>query len=113
MAEKTYEIPEDCRYTRTDDPTPDGSCIRDYIHVADIARAHILAAHYLVDGGPSDCFNLGTGTGYSVLEVTDAVEKITGRKVKQNICGRWEGDPEDRLGGGEAGRGDRPHRTDG
>jgi UDP-glucose 4-epimerase len=73
--------------------TPDGTCIRDYIHVSDLAQAHILAVEHLMAGGPSDQFNVGTGTGHSVLEVIRAVEAVTGRKVPHVIGGRREGDP--------------------
>ncbi len=76
----------------TDYGTRDGSCVRDYIHVADIAAAHIRAADYLSYGGPSDCFNLGTGKGYSVLEVIKAVEGITGKKADLRMFGRRDGD---------------------
>jgi UDP-glucose 4-epimerase len=73
--------------------TPDGTCIRDYIHVNDLAQAHILAVENLMAGGVSDRFNVGTGTGHSVLEVIRAVEEVTGRKVPYAIGGRREGDP--------------------
>ena len=72
--------------------TGDGSCIRDYIHVRDLAEAHILAARYLSDGGTSDFFNLGTGTGFSVLEVLQTVERVIGRKVPYTISERRTGD---------------------
>ncbi len=72
--------------------TKDGSCIRDYIHVKDIAEAHILAAHYLCEGGQSDCFNLGTGEGFTVLEVINIVGKVIGRHVHYSIAGRRDGD---------------------
>ena len=61
--------------------TPDGTCIRDYIHVEDLAEAHILALEYLLAGGSSDQFNVGTGSGHSVMEVIRAVEEVTGQKV--------------------------------
>jgi len=77
----------------TDYPTPDGTCIRDYIHVSDLAEAHIYAIESLLAGGPSDVFNVGTGTGNSVKEVIDAVEKVTGKKVPVTIGPRREGDP--------------------
>ena len=64
-----------------DYPTPDGTCIRDYIHVNDLAQAHILAVEHLLDGGASDQFNVGTGTGRSVREMVRAVEAVTGKKV--------------------------------
>jgi UDP-glucose 4-epimerase len=75
-----------------DYPTPDGTCIRDYIHVNDLAAAHVLALEYLADGGNSVELNLGTGKGHSVKEVLGAVEKIVG-KVPANIVPRRSGDP--------------------
>ena len=72
--------------------TKDGSCIRDYIHVRDLAEAHILAACYLSEGGSSDVFNLGTGAGFSVLEVLKTVERVIGRKVPYTISERRPGD---------------------
>jgi UDP-glucose-4-epimerase GalE len=76
-----------------DYPTPDGTCIRDYIHVSDLAEAHVLAVEHLLNGGASDVFNVGTGTGNSVKEVLDAVERVTGKKVPHNVGPRREGDP--------------------
>jgi UDP-glucose 4-epimerase/UDP-arabinose 4-epimerase len=73
--------------------TPDGTCIRDYIHVSDLAGAHVVAIEKLLAGGGSDAFNVGTGTGRSVLEVMHAVEKITGKKVPHSIGPRRAGDP--------------------
>ena len=73
--------------------TPDGTCIRDYIHVNDLAQAHILALDYLQSGGASDQFNVGTSTGHSVLETIGAVEAVTGRKVPYVVGPRREGDP--------------------
>jgi len=73
--------------------TPDGTCIRDYIHVNDLAQAHILAVEYLINGGASDQFNVGTGTGHSVLEMIRAVEEVTGKKVPYVVGARREGDP--------------------
>ncbi len=64
-----------------DYPTPDGTCIRDYVHVADLADAHILALEYLRKGGKSDFINLGTGHGYSVLEVIEAARQVTGKEI--------------------------------
>ena len=63
----------------TDYPTPDGTCIRDYIHVTDLAQAHILAVKYLLGGGESDIFNLGNGVGFSVKEVIEKAREVTGR----------------------------------
>ena len=76
-----------------DYPTPDGSCIRDYIHVLDLAEAHVAALESLLAGGASDRFNVGTGTGHSVFEVVRAVEEVTGEKVPYTIGPRREGDP--------------------
>jgi UDP-glucose 4-epimerase len=73
--------------------TPDGTCIRDYIHVTDLAEAHVAAIEKLLAGGASDVFNVGTGAGHSVLEVMRAVEQATGRKVPHQIGPRREGDP--------------------
>lgn len=76
-----------------DYPTPDGTCIRDYIHVSDLAEAHIHAVEHLLYGGQSDVFNIGTGSGHSVKEVVAAIERVTGRKVPYNMGPRREGDP--------------------
>lgn len=73
--------------------TPDGTCIRDYIHVSDLADAHVLAVEKLLAGGSSDAFNVGTGTGQSVLEVVRATEEVTGKRVPREIGPRREGDP--------------------
>ncbi len=77
----------------SDYPTPDGTCIRDYIHVSDLAQAHILALEHLLRGGASNQFNVGTGTGHSVMEVVRAVEEVTGRKVPYTMGARRPGDP--------------------
>ena len=76
-----------------DYPTPDGTCIRDYIHVSDLADAHVLAVEHLLEGGGSDAFNVGTGEGHSVREVLNAVERVTGKRVPHKIGLRREGDP--------------------
>jgi len=76
-----------------DYPTPDGTCIRDYIHVLDLAEAHIAALESLMSGGPSDHFNVGTGKGHSVREVVAMVEEVTGERVPYVIGPRREGDP--------------------
>lgn len=76
-----------------DYPTADGTCIRDYIHVSDLAEAHILAVEYLLKGGASDVFNLGTGRGHSVKEVLAAAERVTGKKAPYTMGPRREGDP--------------------
>ena len=99
---ETHLIPLVLRAQETGNPvtvfgddydTPDGTCIRDYIHVLDLASAHMLALDSLLDGGPSDAFNCGTGTGNSVLEVIGAVEAVTGKPVPRAIGPRREGDP--------------------
>lgn len=77
----------------TDYDTPDGTCIRDYIHVNDLASAHILGLEYLLQGGKSDFFNLGNGGGFSVKEVIETARKITGGKIKAVECDRRPGDP--------------------
>lgn len=77
----------------SDYPTPDGTAVRDYIHVEDLAEAHILALKYLLDGGGSVHINLGTGTGNSVLEIIRAVEKVSGQKVPFALADRRAGDP--------------------
>ena len=76
----------------TDYPTPDGTCIRDYIHVMDIAEAHLIALEYLLDGGESDVFNCGYGHGFSVKEVVETVKKVTGREFKVIEAERRPGD---------------------
>lgn len=76
-----------------DYPTPDGTCIRDYIHVMDLADAHVLALKHLIAGAPSKFINLGTGTGYSVAEVIAMAEKVTGREIKTRVGPRRPGDP--------------------
>ena len=72
--------------------TQDGSCIRDFVHVKDLADAHVLAAQHLCTGGSSDCFNLGTGKGFSILEVIGSVEKVVGRRIDYRITKRRKGD---------------------
>lgn len=77
----------------TDYPTPDGSCIRDFVHVSDLASAHALALDYLLAGGETCSLNLGTGQGYSVLQILTAIEKITGLRVPHILGPRRPGDP--------------------
>ena len=77
----------------TDYDTPDGTCIRDYIHVTDLAHAHILALQKLNQGKFSGTYNLGNGNGYSVRQVIETVEKVTGRKVAAMDSPRRPGDP--------------------
>jgi len=73
--------------------TPDGTCVRDYIHVDDLADAHLLALQYLWAGGGSTAFNLGNSAGFSVQEVLDAATRVTGRPVPAEDAPRREGDP--------------------
>jgi len=76
-----------------DYPTPDGTCIRDYVHVNDLANAHVLAVEYLLaEGNPLLC-NLGSGQGFSILDIINQIEKITGKKVPKSMSPRREGDP--------------------
>jgi UDP-glucose-4-epimerase GalE len=75
-----------------DYPTADGTCIRDYIHVSDLAEAHILALEHLAQRGESGAYNVGTGSGLTVMEVLCAVEEVTGKKVPYTIGARREGD---------------------
>jgi len=77
----------------TDYPTPDRTCIRDYIHVNDLADAHLIALHYLLDGGKSDVFNCGYGHGYSVREVVTMARKVTGINFTVHETERRDGDP--------------------
>jgi len=99
---ETHLIPLLFRAIATGDPiqifgddyaTPDGTCIRDYIHVSDLATAHLAALDHLMAGGPSGAFNVGTGKGQSVKEVLRAVEEVTGKRVPHKVAPRREGDP--------------------
>lgn len=76
-----------------DYPTDDGTCIRDYIHVTDLVDAHILALNYLMNGGESNIFNLGSNTGYSVLEMIEAAREVTGHPIPLKMGERRSGDP--------------------
>ena len=77
----------------TDYPTPDGTAVRDYVHITDLADAHIAALDHLGKGGASDFINLGTGDGYSVLEVIETTRKVTGAPIPVNRQPRRPGDP--------------------
>lgn len=77
----------------TDYPTPDGTCIRDYIHVSDLARAHVLALEHLLEGRRGGTFNLGQGRGYSVMEVIRKATEITGKEIRVLAVDRRPGDP--------------------
>lgn len=84
----------------TDYNTPDGTCIRDYIHVNDLASAHILGLEYLLAGGKSDRFNLGNGNGFSVRQVIDTARRVTGKEIKVIEGDRRPGDPAVLVGSG-------------
>jgi UDP-arabinose 4-epimerase len=88
----------------TDYETPDGTCIRDYVHVTDLAEAHLLALKYLVGGGSNNIFNLGNGNGFSVREVIENTKKITQRDIKTFDCARRPGDPPVLVGSSEKAR---------
>jgi UDP-glucose 4-epimerase len=81
------------RINGTDYATPDGTCVRDYVHIMDLADAHILALDYLMDNGASDIFNCGYGHGYSVREVMQAARRVTGKDFLVVESARREGDP--------------------
>jgi UDP-glucose 4-epimerase len=85
----------------TDFPTPDGSCLRDYIHVADLARAHVMALDHLRKGGSSLTLNCGYGRGYSVLEVVETVKRVSGVDFDVRLVGRRPGDPASIVATGE------------
>ncbi len=91
----------DIKVFGTDYDTPDGSCIRDYIHVTDLASAHLLALHHLEEGKDSDFFNLGNTKGTSVIEVIESVKRITGKDFKVIHADRRPGDPAVLVGSSE------------
>ncbi len=84
-----------------DYPTEDGTCIRDYIHIVDLAQAHYLALLYLLDGGESKKYNLGNGSGYSILDVINAACQVTGKDISYNFTDRRPGDPAVLVGSAE------------
>ncbi|MEL6458753.1 MAG: UDP-glucose 4-epimerase GalE [Cyanobacteria bacterium J06621_15] len=88
----------------TDYPTDDGTCVRDYIHVSDLADAHVLGLEYLLKGGNSTFFNLGNGNGFSVKEVIETARQITGKQIKAVECDRRPGDPPALIGSAEKAR---------
>jgi UDP-glucose 4-epimerase len=77
----------------TDYPTPDGTCLRDYVHVSDLTRAHLLALEALLNGGGNAVYNLGNSTGYSVKQVIDTAREITGHAIPARVAERRAGDP--------------------
>lgn len=95
---------EDIKIFGTDYPTPDGTCIRDYIHVTDLADAHIKALEYLENSGKSEVFNLGNGNGFSVREVIEEARKVTGRKITAVETDRRPGDPPILIGSSKKAR---------
>ena len=88
----------------TDYPTPDHTCVRDYIHVSDLADAHVLGMEYLLNGGDSAKFNLGNGNGFSVKEVIEAARTVTGHPIPAVECDRRPGDPPSLVGSAEKAR---------
>ncbi|HEY9764026.1 MAG TPA: UDP-glucose 4-epimerase GalE [Trichocoleus sp.] len=88
----------------TDYPTVDGTCVRDYIHVTDLASAHVLGLEYLLNGGKSDIFNLGNGDGFSVRQVINAVEQVSGKTIKLIESDRRPGDPPALVGSSDRAR---------
>lgn len=84
-----------------DYPTVDGTCVRDYVHVVDLANAHILALQYLADGNPSDVFNVGTGIGYSNLQIVELIREVSGVGFVVQFGPRRPGDPAEVYADGE------------
>lgn len=93
IMEVALGLRESIKIFGTDYPTPDGTAVRDFVHVADLADAHIRAVQYLLKGGPSVSLNLGTGKGYSVREAIHIVERVSGERVKTVTRPRRAGDP--------------------
>ena len=93
VLEAALGIRDRIRIFGTDYPTPDGTCLRDYIHVCDLAAAHVLALEHLLAGGESRIFNLGYGHGTSVREIVDAARRVTGRDFSVQEAPRRDGDP--------------------
>ncbi|MCE9680689.1 UDP-glucose 4-epimerase GalE, partial [Shewanella sp. AS1] len=84
--------------------TPDGTCIRDYVHTVDLASAHVACMERLMDGCPSTVYNLGNGEGYSVYEVVEAVRRVTGVNMRVQKAPRRPGDPPRLVAAGERAR---------
>ena len=98
VLDAAYGKRPDIKVFGSDYPTRDGTCIRDYIHVTDLADAHLLALEYLNNGGESGFFNLGNENGTSVLEVIDSVKRVTGKDFKVTLAPRRPGDPPTLVG---------------
>lgn len=88
----------------SDYDTPDGTCIRDYIHVTDLAQAHVLGLEYLLEHQVSQIFNLGNGSGFSVKEVIDTAKQVTGKEIAIDMCPRRAGDPAILIGSSDKAR---------
>ena len=88
----------------TDYPTPDGTCVRDYIHVCDLAQAHVLGLKYLEAQNNSQIFNLGNGNGFSVRQIIDTAKKVTNRSIRVLECDRRKGDPPILIGSSQKAR---------
>ena len=88
----------------TDYDTPDGTCVRDYIHVSDLASAHVLGIKYLLQGGKTSFINLGNGNGFSVREVIETARKVTGEPIPATECDRRPGDPPSLVGSSDQAR---------
>lgn len=84
-----------------DYPTKDGTCVRDYIHIQDLAQAHFLSLQHLLEGGESRKYNLGNGSGFSILEVIETAEAVTGKKLAYEYAERRNGDPATLIGSAE------------
>lgn len=95
-----------------DYPTPDGTCIRDYVHVNDLAAAHLAALERLFDGKPGGSYNLGNGNGYSVREVIDTARSVTGREIPERSVARRPGDPSRLIGSADLARHELGWRPD-
>lgn len=98
-----------------DYPTEDGTCIRDYIHVEDLIDAHIRAVEYLIDGGESNIFNLGSSQGFSVKEIIEAARNVTGHPIPEKIGARRSGDPSTLIASSDKAKtvlGWKPNRTE-
>ena len=93
ILKSTFEGGKEFQLYGEDYPTKDGTCVRDYVNVEDLADAHILALDYLNNGGKTDYFNLGTNGGYTVREVFSECEKVVGKKISLRVCERRPGDP--------------------
>ena len=85
----------------SDYPTDDGTCVRDYIHIQDLAQAHFLTLQHLLEGGESRKYNLGNGSGYSILDVIKTAEIVTGKKISYTWADRRGGDPATLVGSAE------------